>query len=199
MLRNCERASSARTMKTPSSSPSGKRTLTNTPQRRKLLSDLPVFKWFGLADCDCCFWRCKRDCQSHGGYRHHKIGQQRLDLLAFVPNTSLADTEPALQWIVTGLMWAGILDLFQRVLLHIVVPVWYCSHGNRSKTALRACSSSIKSAYFVSVIVRWPWAMGPYGCGARILQHRIHLMLRQHTSPPCTNVQWGCWNSVPSL
>ena len=34
------------------------------------------------------------------------------------------------------------VGLSQRVLIHFVIPVWYCSHGNRSKTALRACSSA---------------------------------------------------------
>ena len=34
------------------------------------------------------------------------------------------------------------LDSSQTLLIQLVVPVWYCSHGNRSKTALRACSSS---------------------------------------------------------
>ena len=34
------------------------------------------------------------------------------------------------------------LDLSQRVLIHFVIQVWYCSRGNRSKTALRACSSA---------------------------------------------------------
>ena len=34
------------------------------------------------------------------------------------------------------------LDSSQRLLIHFVTPLWYCSHGNRSKTALRACSSS---------------------------------------------------------
>ena len=34
------------------------------------------------------------------------------------------------------------LDSSQRLLIHFVIPLWYCSQGNRSKTALRACSSS---------------------------------------------------------
>ena len=34
------------------------------------------------------------------------------------------------------------LDCSKRVLIHLVIPVWYCSQGNRSKTALRACSSA---------------------------------------------------------
>ena len=33
-------------------------------------------------------------------------------------------------------------DFSQRLLIQFVIPVWYCSHGNRSRTALRACSSS---------------------------------------------------------
>ena len=36
----------------------------------------------------------------------------------------------------------GMLDSSQRLLIQFVIPVWYCSHGNRSKTAVRACSSS---------------------------------------------------------
>ena len=35
-------------------------------------------------------------------------------------------------------MW----DSSQRLLIHFAIFLWYCSHGNRSKTALRACSSS---------------------------------------------------------
>ena len=34
------------------------------------------------------------------------------------------------------------LDISQRLLIQFVTIVWYCSHGKRSKTALRACSSS---------------------------------------------------------
>ena len=30
----------------------------------------------------------------------------------------------------------------KRLLIQVVIPLWYCSCGNRSKTALRACSSS---------------------------------------------------------
>ena len=62
--------------------------------------------------------------------------------MALVSNTSLADTEPALQCFVTGLLYAGMFDVSQRLLIQFVIPEWYCSHGNRSRTALRACSSS---------------------------------------------------------
>ena len=34
------------------------------------------------------------------------------------------------------------LDSSQRLKIQIVIQVWYCSQGNRSKTALCACSSS---------------------------------------------------------
>ena len=34
------------------------------------------------------------------------------------------------------------LDSSKRLLIYFVIPLWYCSEGNRSKTALRACSSS---------------------------------------------------------
>ena len=59
--------------------------------------------------------------------------------------------EPALQWIVTGLFSAGMLDSSRRVFIHLVIALWYCLQGDRSRTALRACSSSgleevIKSA-----------------------------------------------------
>ena len=62
--------------------------------------------------------------------------------VALVSNTSLADTDPALQWIVKSLLWTGMFVLSIRVLIRFVLPWWYCSHRNRSKTALRACSSS---------------------------------------------------------
>ena len=54
----------------------------------------------------------------------------------------LTDTDAALQWILTSLLKAGMLNFFQRLLIQIVIPLWYCSHGNQSNTALRACSSS---------------------------------------------------------
>ena len=34
------------------------------------------------------------------------------------------------------------LDFSQMLLIQFVTPVWHCSHGNCSRTALRACSSS---------------------------------------------------------
>ena len=35
------------------------------------------------------------------------------------------------------------LHFSQMPLIHMETPEWCCSHGNRSKTALRACSSSV--------------------------------------------------------
>ena len=34
------------------------------------------------------------------------------------------------------------LDSSQRLLINFVIPLWYCSQGDRSKTALRACPSA---------------------------------------------------------
>ena len=62
--------------------------------------------------------------------------------LARVSNTSLTDTEPAMQRILTGLLKAGMLESSQRLLIHFVTPLWHCLQGNCSKMALRACSSS---------------------------------------------------------
>ena len=54
-------------------------------------------------------------------------------------------------------------EISQRLLHHFVIPVWYCSHWKRSKTALRACSSSglenvssLRPVFFI--VNRWPWA-----------------------------------------
>ena len=56
------------------------------------------------------------------------------------------------------------LDLSQRVLIHFVIPVWNCSHGNRSKTAHRACSSaglekvsSLRLVFLLSSDDPGPW------------------------------------------
>ena len=79
-------------------------------------------------------------------------------------NTSLTDVEPASRWFVTGLLSAGMLDSSQWVLIHLVIPLWYCSQGNRSKTALRACSSaglenvsSLRLAFLLSSEDPGPW------------------------------------------
>ena len=84
--------------------------------------------------------------------------------------------EPALQRIETGLLSAGMLDLSQRVLIHFVIPVWYCSHGNRRKTALRACSSaglekisSLRLVFLLSLDDPGPWdpaAVEPSTCSS---------------------------------
>ena len=98
--------------------------------------------------------------------------------LTRVSNTSLTDTEPALQWILTSLLCAA---CSQRVLIHLVHLLWYCSQGNRSKTALRASSSagfweSLKSTPRISTFTRRPWALGhekPNVCGTITLSRQV--------------------------
>ena len=50
------------------------------------------------------------------------------------------------------------LDFSQMLLIHMETTAWYCSHGNSSRTALRACSFSglemVSSLRLVFVIVR---------------------------------------------
>ena len=52
----------------------------------------------------------------------------------------------------------------QILFIQIVIPLWYCSHGNRSKTALRACSSSgvekvssLRTVFLLSSDDPGPW------------------------------------------
>ena len=48
------------------------------------------------------------------------------------------------------------MDSSQRLLIHFVIPWWFCSQRNRRKTALRACSSSglekVSSLHLVSLL-----------------------------------------------
>ena len=66
------------------------------------------------------------------------------------------------------------LDSSQRLLIHFVIPLWYCSQRNRSKTALRACStsgfretSSLRLVFLLSLDDTGPWdpaAVEPSTC-----------------------------------
>ena len=68
------------------------------------------------------------------------------------------------------------LDSSQRLLIHFVIPLWYCSHGNRSKTVLRACSSSgfgekssLRPVFLLSLDDPGPWdpaAVEPSTCSS---------------------------------
>ena len=58
----------------------------------------------------------------------------------------------------------GTLDFSQRLLIQFVTPVWYCSLGNRGKTALRSCSfsgiekvSSLHLVFLLSSDDAGPW------------------------------------------
>ena len=120
----------------------------------------------------------------------------------------LTDTEAALQWILTSVLHASKLDSSQKVSIHFVIPLWYCSQGNRRITALRGCSSSglesvwsLRLVFLLSSDDPWPWdhtAVEPSSWSPES-QNQIHLILKLLLSRPCTYVQWGCWNSFPSL
>ena len=90
--------------------------------------------------------------------------------------TSLTDVGTCFTIIVTSLLSADMLDSSQRLLIHIAIPVWYRSHGNRSKTALRACSWSgfeekhvCISYFYCHLMILGPWdpaAVEPSTCSS---------------------------------
>ena len=74
--------------------------------------------------------------------------------------------EPVLQCILVGLLVAVALVEAEKLLIQADTPSRYCSHGNRSKTALLCmfvlwAGEGIKSTSCVPVVVRRPLAMGP--------------------------------------
>ena len=111
MLRICERASSAGQW----------RHLHHLHQGREFWVDLPTLStkariafrspglqviWFGALWL--LFWRGRRDCQFHKGYHHLYIGPQSLDIWLLF---QMQVWPTPLQWMVTGLLWAGRFDL----------------------------------------------------------------------------------------
>ena len=172
-----ERVSSAGTINAPSSSPSKKRILSwsaDTPQKRNLLSDFLVFKWLKLADLDNCFGVSEKTFNLLLDTIIFKNRATESWHLALVSNTNLADREPALQWILTGLLCAGLLDSSQKWIDPLCIPVWSCSHENRNRKALRAHSSSgivtesgLRLVLLLSHDVPGSWDRGTQWLGSR--------------------------------
>ena len=100
----------------------------------------------------------------------------------------------------TGLLSASMLDSSQRVLIQIVIPLWYCSKGNRSKTALRACSSaaleelsSHRLVFLLSSDDPGPWDPRPSGRGAITMSEYIPRSCRARSTGDgrCIRFQHG--------
>ena len=95
------------------------------------------------------------------------------------------------------------MDFSQTLLIQFVIRVWYFSHGNRSKTALRACSSSGVS---IPQVIRWPRAMGAEkysGWGAVTMSEHIQKSCRVGAAGArgCTSFEFAhtCGESVEIL
>ena len=80
------------------------------------------------------------------------------------PKTILAEMGSVLKCILVALSRAGAIVVAQKLLIQAETPSRYCSNGNRSKTALRACSSSglekVSSLHLVFLLSSedpWPW------------------------------------------
>ena len=117
MLRICERASSAGRKKTPSSSPSGKRTLSwSANSLHKGTNCFPISR--SSIDLD---WRTlivelvqQRGLLIAQGIPSSSNRATKSWHFPRVSETSLTDAEPTLQWIRTSLLHASILDSSQK-------------------------------------------------------------------------------------
>ena len=204
MLRTCERASRAGTTNEPLSSPSGKRIRSSaTKALHKGINCFPVSRT--STDLE---WRTKivflevhKTVSISSGMPSSLYRATNSCHSALVSKTILADTEPALQKILVGLLCGAMPEFSKTLLNHSVTPVRYCAHGNRIRTALRACSSSgladvssLRLVFLLSSDDPGPWdpvAVEPSTCSSegQDLAEPDTLDAEAAMFRPCTTVQ----------
>ena len=105
-------------------------------KKRKLFSNLSIFNCLRLAENDSCIGAAERTVNCIGdtinGISSNKV-------LGF---GSCFKYKPDRHRTCFTMNSDRFVASSQRLLIDFVIPLWYCSHGNRSKIALRACSSS---------------------------------------------------------
>ena len=74
--------------------------------------------------------------------------------LAHVSNTSMTDTDPALQWILTSFLQTRILDSSQKLSIHFVIPL--TPHRGCSSSVLE-CVSNFRRVFLLSSDDPGPW------------------------------------------